>query len=191
MIMCKDTNEEAAIKEPPPHLKFQRYQFANLSGRFRKRSYRSSLGVTVPKKVEDCHVAIRKMAQKLYMPNGSVDAVDLVQIGEMVFCEQVSRLGSSIIKRPEVALRILMEKIQWAMFHAIDQHLVSLPSQSNASTGEQGDDDFAAFKTQLFEAGTPAGKLQMGSTIANETLEDAEQDADLDIAPCEIGRAHV
>ncbi len=128
------------------------------------------------------------MAQKLYMPNGSVDAVDLVQIGEMVFCEHVSRLGSSIIKRPEVALRILMEKIQWAMFHAIDQHLVSPPSQSNASTGEQGDDDFAAFNTQMFEAGIPSRKLQRGSTIANETLEDAEQDADLDIAPCACAR---
>ncbi len=148
--------------EPPPHLKFQRYQFAHVPGRFRKRSYRSQLSVAVPKKVEECHRLIGKLARRIYLPNGSVDVEDLVQIGEMVFCEQVAKLGASIIQKPTVALRILMEKVQWAMFHAIDQHQVSLPERSKDSTASSGE--------YLSELTADAGDKNVPITECNNTV---------------------
>jgi hypothetical protein len=59
--------------EPPPSLRFQRYQFAHLTGRWRKRSYRSELRVETPKAEEDCHRLLPELARRMFRRNGAVD----------------------------------------------------------------------------------------------------------------------
>jgi len=143
----------SSAEEPPSHLRYQRYQFSHTGGRFRKRSYRSGLGVAVPKNVEGCRRLIRMLAKKVYVRNGSVDEEDLVQIGETLLWEHVPALDSGAIRRPAAAWRMLLETIQAEMFHAIDQQFTSLDSRGTSSSTSDCGDESAEFHARLLEAG--------------------------------------
>jgi hypothetical protein len=114
--------------EPPPSLRFQRYQFAHLAGRWCKRSYRSELRVETPKTEEDCHRLIPELARRMFRPNGAVDVEDLVQIGEMVLMEGLAQMGRRGLRMGPSAWKSLMEVAQSAMFHATDEQTVGLES---------------------------------------------------------------
>ncbi|MBE0660338.1 MAG: hypothetical protein IH602_21775 [Bryobacteraceae bacterium] len=116
------------MDEPPPSLRFQRYQFSHRAGRWRKRSYRSALRVEKPKTEQDCHRLLPELARRMYRPNGSVDLEDLMQIGELKLAEGLNRLKRRAIHPGPAALKSLMESAQSAMFHAIDQQVVGLES---------------------------------------------------------------
>ena len=111
--------------EPPPSLRFQRYQFAHLARSLCKRSYRSGLCVEEPRTIEECHRLLRSVARRMFRPNGSVDLEDLVQIGETVLAEGKAQMRRRAIFPGPAALRSLMESVQSAMFHAIDDHVVN------------------------------------------------------------------
>jgi hypothetical protein len=112
--------------EPPPSLRFQRYQFAHLAGRWRKRSYRSALRVEPPKTEEDCHRLLPELARRMFRPNGAVDVEDLVQIGEMVLVDGLSRMRRRGVHMGPPAWKSLMEEAQSQMFHAIDEQVVEM-----------------------------------------------------------------
>ena len=118
--------------EVPPSLRFQRYQFAHLAGGYRKRSYRSGLRVEAPRTVEDCHRLLPGLARRMFRPNGSVDEEDLVQIGEVKLAEGLNRLQLRAIDPGPAALKSLMESAQSAMFHAIDEQVVSMETGEDA-----------------------------------------------------------
>lgn len=153
----------------PAQLLYQRYQFSSLSGRFRKRSYRRSLRVEVPKDVADCHRLIRKLAKKIYIPNNSVDVEDLVQTGEAVLAEQLPSFETGIVRRPEVAWRILMETIQSEMFHSIDQRLVSL-SGTVARMGKDDEDDDCAEISELSDSCLSLPVAQCNRTVSRSGM---------------------
>jgi hypothetical protein len=114
--------------DPPPSLRFQRYQFAHLTGRWRKRSYRSELRVETPKAEEDCHRLLPELARRMFRRNGAVDGEDLVQIGEMALMEGLAQMRRRGIRMGPPALKSLMETVQLRMFHAIDEQVVGLES---------------------------------------------------------------
>jgi hypothetical protein len=114
--------------EPPPSLRFQRYQFAHLAGRWRKRSHRSELRVEPPKTEEDCHRLLPELARRMFRPNGAVGIEDLVQIGEIALMEGLRRMRRRGIHMEPPAWRSLMEEAQSQMFHAIDEQVVGWES---------------------------------------------------------------
>lgn len=118
--------------EPPPSLRFQRYQFAHLAGRCRKRSYRSELCVETPQTEEDCHRLLPELARRMFRPNGAVDVEDLEQIGEMVLMKGLIRMRRRGVHMGPPAWKSLMEEAQSQMFHAIDEQVVGLESRGDA-----------------------------------------------------------
>lgn len=114
--------------EPPPSLRFQRYQFAHLAGRWRKPSYRSELRVEPPRTEEDCHRLLAELARRMVRPNGVVDVEDLAQIGEIALVEGLRRMRRRGIHMGPPAWKCLMEAAQSQMFHAIDEQVVGLES---------------------------------------------------------------
>jgi len=118
--------------EPPPSLRFQRYQFAHLAGRWRKPSYRSELRVEPPKTEEDCHRLLPELARRMFRPNGAIDIEDLVQIGEIALMEGVRHLRRRGVHMGPPAWKSLMEAAQSQMFHAIDEQVVGLESGVDA-----------------------------------------------------------
>lgn len=112
--------------EPPPSLRFQRYQFSHVAGRWRKRSYCSKLSVEAPRTEEDCYRLLPALARRLFRPNGAVEVEDLEQIGELVLMEGLARMRRRALRIGLSALKSLMETVQSRMFHAIDEHVVSL-----------------------------------------------------------------
>jgi hypothetical protein len=120
------------IDNPPPSLRFQRYQFAHLAGHWRKRSYRSELRVEPPKTEDDCHRLLPELARRMFRPNGAIDNEDLVQIGEIALMEGLRRLRRRGIHMERPAWKSLMEEAQSQMFHAIDEQVVSLKNGGDA-----------------------------------------------------------
>ena len=161
----------SSAEEPPSHLRYQRYQFSHIAKRLRKRGYRSGLSVAVPQNVEGCRRLLRQLAEKVYIPNGSVDEEDLVQIGETILWEHLPTLDSGAIRRPAAAWRVLMETIQAEMFHAIDQQLISLDTIGTESGSEHGD-DAAEFHARLWEAGKRSQVIRRQPTALREVTTD-------------------
>lgn len=116
----------------PPSLRFQRYQFSRLAGRWRKRSYRSALRVEKPKTEQDCHRLLPELARLMFRPNGSVAVEDLQQIGELALMEGLARMRRRSLRMGPPALKSLMETVQSRMFHAIDEQVVGLEASKDA-----------------------------------------------------------
>jgi hypothetical protein len=152
-------------------LRYQRCQFSHIARRLRKRGYRSGLSVAVPQNVEGCRRLLRQLAEKVYIPNGSVDEEDLVQIGETTLWEHLPAPGSGAIGRPAAAWRVLMETIQAEMFHAIDQQLTSLDTSGTESGSEQGEDP-VEFHARLLEAGKRSQVIRRQPTALREVTTD-------------------
>ncbi len=161
----------SSAEEPPSHLRYQRYQFSHIARRLRKRSYRSGLGVMVPQNIEGCRRLLRRLAEKVYIPNGSVDEEDLVQIGETMLWEHLPAPDSGALQRPAAAWRVLLETIQAEMFHAIDQQLTSLDTGGTESGSEYGDDS-AEFHARLLEAGKRSQAIRRQPTARREVTTD-------------------
>ena len=125
--------------EPPPALRYQRYQFGLIGGHFRKRSYRSGLRTNPPRNLKECDGLIWKLARRMHFQNGSVEVEDLVQIGQTVLWEGLENLRARAVRLRPPALKVLLESAQAAMFHALDRQLVSLESLS-APDGDEGAD---------------------------------------------------
>jgi len=146
------TNSRHGV-EPPAYLRYQPYQFTHLARRFRKRSYRSGLRVSPPRSLAECPGLIKKLAQKVYSPNGSVDVEDLVQIGEVVLQEGLQDLHARAIRPGAGALKAVLERVQHAMFHAIDQRLVPFVSGPTPDGREGSGDEGQELTRRLFKLG--------------------------------------
>jgi hypothetical protein len=126
--------------QPPPDLRYQNFQFSNINGRLRKRSYRSGLGMNPPRTLEECEHLIPTLARRIHVPNVSVDVEDLMQIGQTVLWEGTQSLRARGARLRPAALKVLLEAAQSAMFHAIDPHLVQLPAEMVASSNDEAVD---------------------------------------------------
>lgn len=134
--------------EVPRALRYQTCQFARPGKAFRQRSYRSGLRVETPRTVEDCHRLIPELARQMYRPNGSVDVEDLAQLGELALLEGLRNMQRRCIRPRMAALKALLESIQSAMFHAIDERQVSLPTR-RVPDGEAGEVEEPILETVL------------------------------------------
>jgi hypothetical protein len=147
-------------EEVPVFLRYQRYQFTQITGSFRKRSFRSELRVKPPQDPGECHGQLKQLAQDIHLPNGSVDVEDLVQIGEIALLEQTRDWEKRGIQPPPKAWQKLLTDARRAMFHAIDQHSVTLGSQRDSRTNEAGGDEIQDLAARLSEAGFSRRSLQ-------------------------------
>lgn len=146
--------------EVPVSLRYQRYQFTQIAGEFRPRSFRSGLRVKAPRDFDECRSQLKQIANKIYIRNGSVDIDDLIQIGEIAILEQVRDWERRGIQPRPKAWQQTLEHAQKAMFHAIDQHSVTLGSERARRAVEGDSDEMQDIAARLCEAGLSSKHLR-------------------------------
>ena len=146
--------------EVPVSLRYQRYQFTQITGEFRARSFRSGLRVKPPRDLDDCRSQLKQLANSIYIRNGSVDVDDLVQIGEVAILEQERDWERRGIQPRPKAWEQMFENAQKAMFDAIDQHSVALGSEHAHRADEGGSYEMQDVAARLCEAGLSSKRLR-------------------------------